>query len=172
MGFELVRNQDRLENNEAQIRQLTTALRNHMQPDMNETVSAFPVFAESETALNIPNVPELPDSYEATETPPLQPTQPMQTTPPAPPAQPEVQPTTPPVSIESGITSIITVPHEEAALIPPIPETYTIQPGDSLLAISLHFFGDANMIHEILALNGLENPDHIIAGRTLVLPQR
>ncbi|MCL1877818.1 MAG: LysM domain-containing protein [Defluviitaleaceae bacterium] len=63
-------------------------------------------------------------------------------------------------------------PYEEAAIIAPIPETYTIQPGDSLLAISLRFFGDANMVYAILELNGLEDPDMIIAGRTISLPRR
>jgi len=159
MGFELVRNQDRLENNEAQIRQLTTALRNHMQTDPNELT---PVFAEGDARAIVPtSEPTVPENtYETpTETP-------IET--------PAPQPTTPPASSEigSGITSIITVPHEESALVSPIPDTYTIQPGDSLLAISLYFFGDTNMVNEILALNGLENPDHIIAGRTLLLPQR
>ena len=61
---------------------------------------------------------------------------------------------------------------EQEALIPSVPLTYTIQPGDSLIGISLRFFGDTGMVNEILALNGIDNPDLIVAGRTIALPQR
>jgi len=61
---------------------------------------------------------------------------------------------------------------DEPALVMPVPETYTIQPGDSLLGISIRFFGDAGMVEEILILNGIENADHIVAGRTIALPRR
>jgi hypothetical protein len=174
MGAGLIRNQDRTDNLEAQVRQLTLALRD-TRADANANATALaPVFAEDPPTLthipnvsNIPNVPEL-HGYE----PPIggiQEVRPAVEEPPVPePPAPVPEPTAPPAQE----ASIITMPYEEAALIPPIPETYTIQPGDSLLAISLQFFGDANMIYEILAINGIENPDHIIAGRTIALPQR
>ena len=50
-----------------------------------------------------------------------------------------------------------------------IPETYTIQPGDSLSAISMYFYG-TDRVEEILALNGIDDADMIIAGRTILLP--
>jgi len=177
MGVNLVRSQDRIENNEAQIRQLATALRNHIQ--------AEPVFAEDIPALSgetagtpaqqdappipspppqaespIPGVPQLPDEPVPSPAPAEIPA-PVETPAPLPAPQPPEE-----------TAAVITTPHEETALVGPIPETYTIQPGDSLIAIAMRFFGDTAMVDEILAINGIENPDHIIAGRTIVLPQR
>ncbi|MDR0273139.1 MAG: LysM peptidoglycan-binding domain-containing protein [Clostridiales bacterium] len=168
MGVGLIRNQDRIENNEAQIRQLTTALRNILASEEHT-----PVFAETDTqtqisatdnhsnmiASNESSLIEIASNETASDEPAEIPTAA---------ATPEPVPTTAPTVTAAEIIAA----HEESALVTPIPETYTIQPGDSLLAISLYFFGDANMINEILALNGLENPDHIVAGRTIILPRR
>jgi nucleoid-associated protein YgaU len=52
-----------------------------------------------------------------------------------------------------------------------VPEAYTIQPGDSLLNISLEFYGTTGKVNEILALNGISVADMIIAGRTIALPR-
>ncbi|MCL2049187.1 MAG: LysM domain-containing protein [Defluviitaleaceae bacterium] len=176
MGVGLIRNQDRLDNNEAQIRQLTTALRNMM------TVAEHaPVFAEGDTPVVAVPSREMEITPTATATP-----TPTPTVAPTPTTAPTPAPTTQNVNVtesvpENATESVtervfeditISATMEEVALISPIPETYTIQPGDSLLAISLHFFGDANMVREILLLNGIENPDHIIAGRTIALPRR
>ncbi|MCL2198007.1 MAG: LysM peptidoglycan-binding domain-containing protein [Defluviitaleaceae bacterium] len=163
MGINLVRSQDRIDNNEAQIRQLTTALRNHMAMETTRTTNAYthtPVFAESETYTHV-QIGEAAGVVVAELSP--QPAYNSYVTAPASPVTEETIPaaaSTPPSA------------YEETALIPPIPETYTIQPGDSLLAISIYFFGDGNMVNEILTLNGIENPDHIVAGRTISLPPR
>jgi LysM repeat protein len=154
MGAGLIRNQDRIDNAEAQIRQLTTALRNHMAIEISNVA---PVFAEDDVPLaNEIASQELISASETVATPSPAPTE----TP---------LPTPTPQAVE---TAAFPTPQEETALIMPIPETYTIQPGDSLLAISLHFFGDANMVAEILSLNNIENPDLIVAGRTISLPRR
>ncbi|MCL2456320.1 MAG: LysM peptidoglycan-binding domain-containing protein [Defluviitaleaceae bacterium] len=158
MGVGLIRNQDRLDNNDAQIRQLTTALRNIMTEQPEHT----PVFAEEIpeavfSAQELPNNTEI--SRETTET---------NTTETANTPEQIISAPTPAPAADATIRATM----EESALISPIPETYTIQPGDSLLAISLYFFGDANMVNEILWLNGIENPDHIIAGKTIALPRR
>jgi nucleoid-associated protein YgaU len=52
-----------------------------------------------------------------------------------------------------------------------LPEAYTIQPGDSLIEISLRFYGDTSMMDEILALNGITNADKIVSGKTIALPR-
>ncbi|MCL2203905.1 MAG: LysM peptidoglycan-binding domain-containing protein, partial [Defluviitaleaceae bacterium] len=55
---------------------------------------------------------------------------------------------------------------------PEIPIVYVIQPGDSLIAISVYFFGDDSRVEDIIALNDIQNPDHILSGTTLLLPRR
>ena len=75
----------------------------------------------------------------------------------------------------------ITDPPAEAAIIPaPVPApvlpatplTHTIQPGDTLISISMNIFGDDTMVSAIMELNGIENPNHIVSGRTIALPPR
>lgn len=161
LGVGLIRNQDRLDNAEAQIRQLTMALRNHMAAEV-EAVFAGDVPAYVADFPELPDTgiltPELPPAYEYT----AQPT-PVPAPTPAPPA-----PTPAPAPVQTPPPAAA----EETAIVAPVPETYTIQPGDSLLAISLYFFGDANMMYAIMELNGFDNPDLIVAGRTIALPPR
>jgi len=164
MGVGLIRNQDRIERMEMEIRQLTTAHRN-LFAQMSSPEFA-PAFAEA----NPPAVQNYGQNYgiDITEAlPPIDPPSvptyvPAPTPPPAP--QP---PAEPPPELPPALTYT-----EQEALIPPVPLTYTIQPGDSLIAISIRFFGDAGMVEEILVLNGIENPDMIVAGSTITLPQR
>ncbi|MCL2387004.1 MAG: LysM peptidoglycan-binding domain-containing protein [Defluviitaleaceae bacterium] len=173
MGVSLVRNQETLQNHEAQIRQLTTALR--------DQAATTPVFAGDDSTVHVTT----PDTIPVTGADPAtvnangeiqdivaeihEPPAITETTPEAIAAATPPPPTPVP---QADATAAVTITGEEAALIGPIPESYTIQPGDSLLAISLRFFGDANMIYEIMALNGFDNPDHIVAGRTIALPRR
>jgi len=229
MGVGLIRNQDRIDRMEGEMRQLTTAYRNLFTQIM--TSDTAPAFAETpplnvaqnETEITAADVTHgtLPDSmysqnaqhgtapniaYEtpaatASESPSYTPSetasaampdiphpsghatfpaaqnssnitasayntpQPAHQEPPqSTTATPTMQPTpTPPPQSPQA---------EHSTLIPPPPETYTIQPGDSLIAISIRFFGDAGMVNEILTLNGMENADHIVAGRTIALPRR
>ena len=53
-----------------------------------------------------------------------------------------------------------------------VPDTYTIQYGDSLISISMRFFDTAEMVESIMELNGILDPNHIVAGRTIALPSR
>ena len=52
-----------------------------------------------------------------------------------------------------------------------IPETYTIEPGDNLIYINRRFYGNTNMISQIMELNGIENPDLLHVGTTIWLPR-
>jgi len=51
-----------------------------------------------------------------------------------------------------------------------IPESYTVQKGDTLLGISRKIYGSDARIGEICALNGIDDSDHILAGQKLLLP--
>ena len=52
-----------------------------------------------------------------------------------------------------------------------IPQTYVVQPGDNLLAISQMFFGTSARVDEIMELNNIENPNMIFQGMILILPE-
>jgi len=145
MGVGLIRNQDRINDMEQQIRLLNTGLR-----DMFAQMHAgeiTPVIAAQD-----PQIPQ--DDY--TGLPTAEPTDP-----------PAEQPTPAPTP-----QSTVGEPADTAPVFAQIPETYTIQPGDSLISISMRFFDTADMIEAIMYLNGIQDPDHIVAGRTIALPRR
>jgi len=178
MGVGLIRNQDRIDRMEGEIRQLVTAHRNLFVQMSN--LEFTPAFAETNLAVAPENsahfythVYDASPSIEAPYTPPAQmeteqPPEPVYQPQPTPGPEPEHIPPAPPAPQQPVAYN----QYEQEAFIPAIPATYTIQPGDSLLAISIYFFGTSGMVDEILTLNGIENPDHIVAGRTIALPQR
>jgi nucleoid-associated protein YgaU len=51
-------------------------------------------------------------------------------------------------------------------------DTYVVQRGDSLNAISLHFYGTTDMVTAIMTLNDIDDPDRIFFGKVLLLPKR
>ncbi len=53
-----------------------------------------------------------------------------------------------------------------------IPQYYVVQPGDTLGNICRNLYGDYSRIEEICELNNLENPDNILYGQRLLLPQK
>lgn len=59
---------------------------------------------------------------------------------------------------------------EEVPPPPPAAQTYTVEPGDTLWAISERFYGDGNRYSEIAAASGIANPDLINAGQVLTIP--
>ena len=164
MGVGLIRNQDRINTMEQEIRLLTTGYRNLFAQmhtlDTGDLGPLAPVFADQD--------PELPPEYttdaadysdynDYTALPTAEPTNPP-------------EPTPDPEAHEAG--SETGEVYDTVPVYAFIPETYTIQYGDSLIGISIRFFGDANMIEAIMALNGIEDPNHIVAGRTIALPRR
>ena len=173
MGVGLIRNQDRIDRLEAEIRQLVTAHRNLFAQVSNPELAH--VFAETPQTQNTQPtqptqayVPTEPQTQVQTQAQTQVPTQ----------TEPQVQaitepPTTPPTTTPQTIAEITRpAPGSQSDTAGRVPVAYVIQPGDSLLAISLYFFGDANMVDEILALNNMEDPDLIVAGRLIYLPQR
>lgn len=51
-----------------------------------------------------------------------------------------------------------------------IPESYTVQEGDTLLKISRKIYGQDNKIDEICSLNQIHDMNHILVGQKLLLP--
>lgn len=53
-----------------------------------------------------------------------------------------------------------------------VPQYYVVQRGDTLGNICRNFYGDYSRMEEICELNNLENPDTILYGQKLLLPQK
>ena len=51
-----------------------------------------------------------------------------------------------------------------------VPESYTVQKGDTLLEISRKIYGQDNKIDEICSLNKIKDMNHILVGQKLLLP--
>lgn len=56
----------------------------------------------------------------------------------------------------------------------PSANTYTVQPGDTLWKISKQFYGEGSKYMKIFEANQgiLKNPDHILPGQKLVIPEK
>ncbi|MDR2899768.1 MAG: LysM peptidoglycan-binding domain-containing protein [Clostridiales bacterium] len=52
-----------------------------------------------------------------------------------------------------------------------VPETYTVQAGDSLLRISQRFYGTNELVDKIMEENSITDPNMIFSGQVLTLPR-
>jgi len=162
MGISLIRSQDRLDQMENEIRQLIAAHRNLFTQVNSQELA--PVFAETaqqpEPQVQQPQSQDIATALQEetpmVDLPALEPE--VSLDPPLILERPELTPSPPPP-----------IYSEDVGLF--IPLTYEIQPGDSLSAISYRFFGTVERVAEILVLNDLDNPDHIVVGRVIALPQ-
>lgn len=59
---------------------------------------------------------------------------------------------------------------EEVPPPPPAVQTYTVESGDTLWAISERFYGDGSRYQEIASASGIDNPDLINPGQVLTIP--
>ena len=149
LGVGFIRSQDRIDTLEEEIRLLNIGMRNVLAQSVPaEDNPLAPAFATEES----------PVVY---DTPPADYTV-LPTTEPTPQPEPP-PPSPPPANINEA---------ETTEVFATIPESYTIQYGDSLISISMLFFDTADMVEAIMYLNGIENPNHIVAGRTIALPRR
>ena len=92
----------------------------------------------------------------------------------APTAEPTQAPTRTPAPTTAPTETPL--PTEEAsrpdpAVIVPEYETYTVQNGDSLGRICNQYYGNTDRIDEVMALNGLTDPNRIFSGNILKLPK-
>jgi nucleoid-associated protein YgaU len=51
-----------------------------------------------------------------------------------------------------------------------VDRTYTVVAGDALRALAARFYGDPNRIDEISAANTIADPDALVAGTVLTIP--
>ena len=143
MGAALIRSEDRLNHLEQELAVLTNAYVNIVQ-SLQATQEAF---AMQSTAVLI----EEDGAALAGDT------EPQPTPDPTPEVQQETAPAAPPQ--EAAIPSIAN-----------LPQTYVVQQGDNLLAISQMFYGTTGMVEHIMYLNNIEDPNMIFQGMILLLP--
>ncbi len=88
-------------------------------------------------------------------------------------ARPESESGADPVSESSPESEIEQKEDAEAAAQAASAETvtYVVKRGDSLAAICRRQYGNTDRVGEIAALNRLENPNHLIPGQKILLPQ-
>ena len=161
MGAGLIQNQNRIEAMESQITQLSAAYRNLYAQMGQQGIAAVFAPGVEEPAITPATVTEVDGIAALTDVPvdeevlvisgiPVQ--EPINAPEPSPPPPPE-----PPLEPTVDTQRII-------------PETYVVQPGDTLSGISVMFYGTQDRVADILALNGITDVDRIIAGTTLLLP--
>ncbi|MCL2573503.1 MAG: LysM domain-containing protein [Defluviitaleaceae bacterium] len=147
--------------------------------DQLRQISSMPVFVEQDhiTRYTSGNVADGTQNY----APPAQPIvtpYPAITPPPTPSPEPVATPTPQPTQTPEATPTPTATPDPT---LPPIdqvtpafaniPETYTIQAGDTLFAVAQMFFGDIGMVARIMEVNNIEDPNHIIIGQVLILPE-
>lgn len=88
------------------------------------------------------------------------------TTPAAPAAAPDQAA---PAGRADGPTPAEPAPRQTAG-VAPAPQRYTIEPGDSLLALALRFYGDEAKAVLLIEANDLTDADHIEVGQVLLIP--
>ncbi|MCL2575110.1 MAG: LysM peptidoglycan-binding domain-containing protein [Defluviitaleaceae bacterium] len=161
MGAGLLQSDGRINALESAI--VTMDNNNILIADQIRQLSAVAAFAPQDLADNISPTDEH-----------TSPTQTIPTTNLTPPLQPPAEPDTTPIT--EPITDPQTQPPTEAptttTAIANVPQTYIIQPGDSLLQISRMFFGDSTMVNAIMEINGITDPNTIGIGQEILLPQQ
>ena len=75
------------------------------------------------------------------------------------------QPEQPPVEQQPVIQQ-----EEQVVSAEKTPASYTISKGDTLIGISMKYYGNESKVSEICALNGIGNPDDIKVGEKILLP--
>lgn len=71
---------------------------------------------------------------------------------------------------EPTATPVATQTPEPTAAPTPVPVSYTIKSGDTLLGICIRQYGSTARVSEICSLNGIGNPDDIKVGEKILLP--
>lgn len=137
--------------------------------DQIRQMSALPVFAQAGPNQYADHGTMQPQQNQPTQESPQNQPPPQQEPPqqqPIPPQQPPAEPPEPEDNnaFEPDLNEVV-------ATWANVPETYTIQPGDSLLQISRIFFGDGSMVDRIMEVNNIQDPNLITIGQVIILPR-
>ena len=133
--------------------------------DQIRQLASLPTFAEQDYHAQVQPVDgTVADGLQLEQYTPQEP--PAITPPPTPPPTPEATPTPQPTPEATPQPT-----PEAATTFANIPDTYIIQPGDTLFAVSQMFYGDIGMVTRIMEINGLEDPNHIVIGQVIYLPE-
>ena len=133
-------------------------------------INTMPVFAEQDPAGNSEASGQNPLDGTASFEPETSPTDSIPSEEPEPSAEPTPTPTPEPTPIPDPTPAPLPSAAPEVEDVFNAYETYTVQQGDSLISISRRFYGDAGKVDEIMALNGLDDPNKIFFGKVLLLP--
>lgn len=150
MGVGLLQNGERLSSMETQMRELRTGY-NNIVSKLNDSV--FPAFAaQSEKSAQVPE-----DLTEAPEE-----------SPPAVISQEPVQSAPPSLDEALGVAAVESAPPPDDDIDKGV--LYVVQQGDTLTYISNKYYGNSANIGKIMEANGLTDPDKLVVGMELLIP--
>jgi LysM repeat protein len=171
MGAGLIQNESRITALENDIDNLALSY-NFLQSQ----VKSYEVYAGGDEPLGAPvvNTPKpTATPLAALVEPTLEPSG-LATQAPVPSALPQAtpEPTRPAVTETISPTASSDTGEEVDAINSDLPDTYTVQAGDTLSAISRKFYGTTSMINQIMELNEITDASKLSIGRVIKLPKR
>ncbi len=175
IGITLINNYEKMEGLEMTLTEISQSLENqegqvepdteNQEGDQNQQLVAAMEKENIEAQEEIIEEPEEPERPEESEEP-EEPEEPVETEKQEEmvsqeeqveePKEQEMEPESAEVAISQNVVSV--------------PESYTVQKGDTLLKISRKIYGKDNKIDEICSLNGIKDINHILVGQKLLLP--
>ncbi len=173
MGAGLIQSDGRISSLESQLTQLNTAYRDLLVQVRDNNTTA--VFASQDSQVTKDNAQLINDNgnlllAQSSEQPTQPPAQTV-STPPAATPKPTQSATMPPAPQTPKPVQTVTPTQNANLSFNNVPDTYTVEEGDSLGYISFKFYGTYNMVEKIMEVNGLSNADTIFFGKVLKLPK-
>ncbi|MDR1533255.1 MAG: LysM peptidoglycan-binding domain-containing protein [Clostridiales bacterium] len=166
MGAGLIQNDGRINAMESRITQINTAYRDLL-VQLNETTAVF-AQAQEQRAEGASLPAQTAEPAAETEVPAAATAAPAVTAETTPIAEAEPAPAVTaaaPIAEASAPAEIVIISTVQ------VPDTYTIQAGDSLIGISERFYGTKDMVERIMEANNLTDPNMILFGQVLKLPK-
>ncbi|MDR1639929.1 MAG: LysM peptidoglycan-binding domain-containing protein [Clostridiales bacterium] len=153
MGAGLIQNQDRISSLERQVAVINATYSPTSVTETGSKDTIAPAYAASSDAMATGEPKDaVEDAVGASDEPGEVAAKPDPTVEPVPEPTPEPTPTLAPMISER-------------------PDSYTVKAGDTLISISVKFYGTAEMVQRIMDYNGIEDPNTIFSGKTIQLPE-